>query len=76
MSSVKGRMQEFEVYEGSPCYTCAHKLAPFSCKAFNQIPMIFVTGENDHKKPYKGDHGFQWKAQKKAPRLNGAFSYQ
>lgn len=31
-----------------------------TCKAFKDIPLEIWNGENDHKKPYPGDHGIQF----------------
>lgn len=44
------------------CITCKHKLSYGSfCLAFpDGIPDTILSGEIDHKKPYKGDHGIQY----------------
>ncbi len=31
-----------------------------ACKAFKDIPLEIWNGDNDHKKPYPGDHGIQF----------------
>ncbi len=48
------------------CMTCKHLLSFRKCKAFNYIPdEIFVTGENDHLNPFKGDNGIQYEKDEK-----------
>lgn len=46
------------------CSVCKHfniKTEGNTCKAFpDGIPDEIWTGENDHTKPYKGDHGIQF----------------
>jgi hypothetical protein len=46
------------------CTFCKHlKEQGRTCKAFpekDSIPMEIWTGENDHKKPYSGDHGIRF----------------
>ena len=46
------------------CLECKHlieDLGPMRCKAFpDGIPDAIWRGNNDHKKPYPGDHGIQF----------------
>jgi hypothetical protein len=48
----------------SVCSFCKHWQAPEerSCTAFPKgtIPIPIWEGDNDHKKPYPGDHGIQF----------------
>jgi hypothetical protein len=48
----------------SICCWCVHYLPEIRdriCKAFpDGIPMEIWMGENDHKQPYKGDHGIMF----------------
>lgn len=52
------------------CNHCAHfdigrPLGKPTCKAFTDgIPDKIWTGDNDHKKPYPGDHGIQFEEYK------------
>lgn len=51
-----------------PCATCKHRSKVFAgiCLAFpDGIPSEILSGENDHKKPFKGDHGIQYEPIKK-----------
>ena len=43
----------------APCIFCKHYTKNIECKAFPKgIPEeIFITGEHDHTKPFKGDNG-------------------
>jgi hypothetical protein len=36
------------------CNTCKHKLKGVECIAFKRIPIEILTGDNNHKKPLKG----------------------
>jgi hypothetical protein len=49
------------------CETCARR-NPYllgQCEAFPEgIPMPILLGENDHTKPFEGDHGLQYKETK------------
>ena len=44
------------------CSFCIHiKNKKFECKAFSDgIPNKIMTGEHDHRKPYKGDNGISF----------------
>ena len=48
------------------CYSCKNFLKKdeglyFNCKAFPKgIPIEIIEGENNHKKPFKGDNGIQF----------------
>lgn len=45
-----------------PCVTCKHRdtFGP-TCTAFPfGIPHAILTGENQHRTPYPGDHGITW----------------
>lgn len=63
--SIQDRMNDFEPEDASPCNTCARRKTATSCEAFEGIPMVFITGDNDHRKPYFGDNGLQYKAKKR-----------
>lgn len=51
-------------YEAPICLDCKHYHngdLGFSCKAYPEgIPKEIMTGEIDHKKPYKNDNGIQF----------------
>ena len=62
--SIGDRMNDFEpVASDSPCNTCARRLSPFKCEAFDDIPNVFIEGNNDHREPYSGDGGLQYQAE-------------
>lgn len=50
--------------EAPVCVVCKHLIlekGPLRCKAFPEgIPENITLGGNDHKKPFKGDHGIQF----------------
>ena len=49
------------------CELCTYLRQNNICKAFPEgIPDAILTWEHDHHKPYKGDHGIQYKAIGKA----------
>ena len=56
-------------YEPPICLKCAHydweDQEKMSCKAFPKgIPKAITQGEHDHKVPYKGDKGIQYRARR------------
>jgi len=61
---LMSRSQDFKVEDSSPCNTCKRRLDLRKCEAFDDIPMIFILGENDHQKPYPGDRGLQYLKEK------------
>jgi hypothetical protein len=62
MMSIGDRMNDFvPIFDASQCDRCARRLGPFTCEAYpEEIPMIMVTDNHDHRKPYFGDSGLQW----------------
>jgi hypothetical protein len=45
------------------CFECKHQSAkdPTKCKAYPKgIPVEILTGDANHKKPFKGDHDIQF----------------
>ncbi len=43
------------------CWTCKHKHPnAASCDAFSTIPRAILTGENQHRRPFPGDHGIRY----------------
>ena len=55
------RMDDFVIEpDPSPCSTCKHRIDAFSCKAFEDIPMVFLLGDNNHRQPYFGDGGIKY----------------
>lgn len=43
------------------CISCKHYWMGGTCKAFpKKIPSEIITGEHDHRKPFKGDNGIRW----------------
>ncbi len=55
------------------CTPCKHKISawPRTCKAFSEgIPDEIWLGENDHTKPYPGDHGILYQ-RRLPPPLSG-----
>lgn len=53
----------FITLDGGICNKCVYVLdTGEACKAFpGGIPDVILTGEFDHRKPYKGDNGIQFK---------------
>ncbi|SFM43682.1 hypothetical protein SAMN05421863_102855 [Nitrosomonas communis] len=48
-----------------PCATCVHRSqkAPGYCLAFpDGIPEEILSCKNDHRKPFRGDHGIQYES--------------
>ena len=44
------------------CISCTNYLMGGRCKAYpDGIPYEIISGQIDHKKPYKGDNGIQFK---------------
>ena len=55
--------KEFRISKYSEiCTYCKHLHSGTwrECDAFSKIPLEIWEGENDHKKPYPGDGGFQF----------------
>ena len=57
--------------ETAPCIICkwltALPAGEVTCKAFpKRIPKEIIYGLNDHKKPFKGDNGIQFKRRTEA----------
>lgn len=47
----------------TPCATCKHRSAdnPLDCAAFpDGIPEVILSGDNQHREPFPGDHGITW----------------
>lgn len=45
------------------CGKCNHYLLEYKCTAFpDGIPQDILDGKDDHRKPYPGDRGIQFKA--------------
>ena len=43
------------------CNKCNHLGADGTCSAFpNGIPLNILTGQHDHREPYKGDNGIRF----------------
>jgi len=51
-----------------PCQVCSHYRGLQKCDAFpEQIPDKILTGEHDHREPYKGDDGIRFEPVKAKP---------
>ena len=57
----------------SPCVDCIHfggvvqpdgteQTERYACKAFDRIPDEILSGESQHRKPFRGDGGVQYEA--------------
>jgi hypothetical protein len=45
------------------CFDCVRETGYRKCEAFpDEIPLEIWLGDNNHKKPFPGDHGLQFKA--------------
>ena len=53
-----------EVYS-STCWDCVHRHGQQKCDAFDKIPEEIRNGDNDHTKPYPGDHGIRYEERKR-----------
>jgi len=62
LMTMHERMGDFVIEDASPCNTCANRIDAFSCRAFSDIPMVFIVGDNNHRKPFFGDGGIQYRA--------------
>lgn len=52
----------------TPCATCKHrdKKDTLKCKAFPLgIPQVILSGENQHRESFPGDHGIQYEEKTK-----------
>ena len=58
----------------APCLTCKHfsgvvqpdgteQSERYACKAFDRIPFVILSGESQHRKPFRGDGGVQYEAE-------------
>ena len=44
------------------CFVCNHYKDDYKCAAFpDGIPEEILTGKHDHREPYEGDNGIQFK---------------
>lgn len=41
----------------SQCIYCKHSRPGRSCDAFEEVPLVILTNEHDHRNPYPGDNG-------------------
>ncbi len=47
------------------CIICCHYTHALTCDAYPEgIPDEIISGQIDHKKPYKGDNGIQFEGKK------------
>jgi len=46
------------------CYKCKHFKQFHLCDAFADIPIDILLNKIDHRKPYPGDHGILFEAEK------------
>jgi len=47
--------------QSNQCNECKHYRGLIQCDAYpDRIPAAIVTGQVDHRKPYKGDNGIRW----------------
>lgn len=65
MTSLEDRMKN-DPMEGqvvTPCATCSRRNANgMTCEAFPKgIPDAILDGQNDHTKPFPGDHGLLYR---------------
>ncbi len=45
------------------CWFCEYYKSNFTCKAFPEgIPGEIISGSNEHREPYEGDNGYQFKS--------------
>lgn len=58
--AIQERMNDFEILDASSCNTCANRISPSRCLAFNEIPMGFILGDNNHTNPFEGDGGIRY----------------
>ena len=47
--------------QSNQCLLCEHYIAGLSCAAYPEgIPEKILTGEHNHREPYKGDNGIRF----------------
>tara|TARA_Y100000004_G_scaffold139486_1_gene158334 strand:- start:298 stop:498 length:201 start_codon:yes stop_codon:yes gene_type:complete len=65
MSLSKIEKNGVDVYKPQ-CNRCVHYLKNGKCKAFpSMIPIEILTGEHDHRKPFKNDNGIRFESKSK-----------
>lgn len=57
--------------QGDQCLLCIHYRGEAECTAYpDGIPYEVISGDHDHTKPYKDDHGIRFEARRQGRKVS------